>query len=343
MNQALELARSALGTTAPNPSVGCIIVKNGIIVGQGVTQKGGRPHAETVALTQAGRHAKNATLYVTLEPCCHTGATPPCTNAIIEAGIKQVVIATKDPFARVNGKGIIALQDAGIKVTYGILEKEATILNAGFFTAQTKKRPWITAKIAMSLDGKIATKSGHSKWITNEQSRQYAHQLRASHDAILVGIGTVLADDPLLTCRLPNVQHNPIRIVLDSQLRIPLNSQLVHTASSTPCWIYSQKNEPRGQAVILPYPTDHSINSIASDLATRGITRLLIEGGSKIFTAFLQAGLIDELICIRAPIIIGNDGVPAFNMQNNRLIEHCHKFSFNQTFTLGGDIVEIYS
>lgn len=344
MTHALGLAHKALGTTAPNPAVGCVIVKHNQIVGQGHTQKHGRPHAETVALAQAGSLAHDATAYITLEPCCHQGQTPPCTDALIQAGISKVVIATTDPYAKVNGKGIETLKKAGVEIIYGICEEEAYRLNIGFFTVQYKSRPFITLKLATSLDGRIATHNGKSKWITNEQSRHYAHLLRAQHDALLVGINTVLTDNPLLTCRIEGMEHkSPIRVVLDSQLRTPEDSQVIQTSHDVPCWIYSQKQGTLGAAEIMHRPEEElNPHAIVKDLAAKGITRLLVEGGSKIATSFVKENLVDELIWIKAPILIGSDGIPAIGQLNLHSVGSCPHFTRVSSEQFGSDTVEVY-
>src|SRR5882724_5724649 len=241
MRHALRLAARALGHVAPNPAVGCVIVADdGCIVGRGQTQAGGRPHAETVALSQAGKLARGATAYVTLEPCAHHGQTPPCADALVAAGIARVVGATIDPDARVAGTGFARLESAGVKVTRGVLEAEARALNLGFFRRVTEGRPLVALKIAQSADGYVADAQGNSRWITSEAARRHGHLLRARHDAILVGVGTVLADDPALTCRLPGLEHrSPLRIVLDSHLRMPLTSKLVRTARDHPTIIFT--------------------------------------------------------------------------------------------------------
>lgn len=345
MEKALRLAQTALGKTAPNPAVGCIIAKNGIIVGQGTTQAGGVPHAEIIALDAAGKNAKEATMYVTLEPCCHQGKSPPCTDTIIQAGIKQVYIATLDPFSKVNGQGIARLKDAGIEVNIGICEPEALQLNEGFFSVIKKKRPFITLKLATSLDSKIATSSRKSQWITGEKARAYVHDLRGTHDAILVGIGTVLTDNPLLTCRSNTTSHpHLVRVVLDSWLRTPPTSKLVQTAEQSPCWIYSRKDGELGHATIIssPDPNHLTPQHIAEDLANRGITRLLIEGGSKVATSFLKAGLVDNLTWIRAPILIGNDGLDALGPLSVLELSQAPSFIRDHSFMLDNDSVEIY-
>jgi diaminohydroxyphosphoribosylaminopyrimidine deaminase / 5-amino-6-(5-phosphoribosylamino)uracil reductase len=242
MRTALSLARRQLGQAWPNPSVGAVIIKNGDMIGQAATARGGRPHAETIAITQAGDHARGATLYVSLEPCAHQGQTPPCTQAIIDAGITCVVVACRDPNPKVNGEGIAQLKAAGIDVIEDVCHAEATDINRGFFSVITRGRPFISLKIATSQDGKITNAASKSKWITSEAARQHGHLLRSQYDAIATGIGTVLADDPLLTCRLPGMEDkSPVRIVFDSQLRLPPTSKLVQTAAQVPVWVFTNE------------------------------------------------------------------------------------------------------
>src|SRR5580700_4659831 len=227
MRTALGLARRGLGNTWPNPAVGCVIVKDGRVVGRGWTQKGGRPHAETEALARAGKGAKGATAYVSLEPCSHHGKTPPCAEALIAAGVSRVVAAVEDPDPRVSGRGIARLRAAGIAVEAGLCAAEAAELNAGFFCRVAQGRPLVTLKLAASLDGRIATPTGKSRWITGPAARERAHLLRAAHDAVLIGTGTALADDPQLTCRLPGLEaRSPVRIVIDRTLRLPATLRL---------------------------------------------------------------------------------------------------------------------
>ena len=232
MLKALALAEKGLGNVAPNPAVGCIIVKGGEIVGEGYTQKGGRPHAETVALESAGDKAKGATVYVSFEPCAHHGETPPCAEALIAAGVTRVVVAITDPDERVSGRGIAMLEEAGIDVAVGECAEEAMWLNNGFIKSKTEQRPHFTLKVASSLDGHIASSSGESQWITGEEARSAGHMLRASHDAILVGIETVIDDDPRLDCRVAGFEDlSPVRIILDGRARMPLDSELVKSAN----------------------------------------------------------------------------------------------------------------
>jgi len=321
MQRALALARTSLGQAWPNPAVGAVIVKNNEIIGEGATAKGGRPHAETVALAQAGGAARGATLYVTLEPCSHHGKTPPCTDAIIKAGITECVIACRDPNPQVNGQGIAQLQAASIKVTENICEQEARELNRGFFSVIEKHCPYIALKIATSKDGKIAAGAGIRTDITGEEARLHAQYLRAEFDAILTGIGTVLADDPLLTVRIPGMeQRSPVRVLLDSQARLPAHSKLRQTEKDVPVWTYTRHDD------------------VIADLTARGITRLLIEGGQGINTHFLQSGLVDRIYLYQSPHIIGPQGLDA-------VLGGLQLTSWQQTgdvIKLGKDICTIY-
>ena len=325
MQIALRLARRNLGQTWPNPSVGAIIVKDGQIIGQGITAKGGRPHAETQALEQAGEKAKGATLYVTLEPCCHQGQTPPCTDAIIKAGISTVVVACKDPNPLISGLGMELLHQAGITVIEKIGEAEALEINRGFFSVITKKRPYIALKLATSLDGKIATATGASKWITSEKSRFQAQLLRSQYDAIATGIGTVLADDPQLTCRLPGLEgRSPVRVVFDRQGRLSKDSKLMKTKDQWPVW---EMASPLSEAM--------------EDLANRGITRLLVEAGAKLSTAFLQSGLVDRIYWFRAPLMIGNDGLAAIGDGFTPVLEELKRWQTIKQSALQPDTLDI--
>ncbi|HXJ01016.1 MAG TPA: bifunctional diaminohydroxyphosphoribosylaminopyrimidine deaminase/5-amino-6-(5-phosphoribosylamino)uracil reductase RibD [Micropepsaceae bacterium] len=322
MRHALRLAERGLGDVAPNPSVGCVIVsRDGRVVGRGWTQTGGRPHAETVALAQAGEQARGACVYVTLEPCAHHGQTPPCANALIAAGVSRVVGAISDPDPRVAGAGFARLENAGIEVTRGVLEAEAGALNHGFFKRVTEGRPMVALKIAQSADGYVADAHGNSKWITGERARAHGHLMRAKHDAILVGLGTVLADDPALTCRLPGLEsRSPTRIVLDSKLQIPAGSQLVRTAKERPVIVFTTAKDG-GEALSA---TGVQIERVAADkegrpdvavvlqtLGNRGLTRVLVEGGPAIHAAFLKRNLADMIHIYRAPLLIGEGGRPA--------------------------------
>jgi diaminohydroxyphosphoribosylaminopyrimidine deaminase / 5-amino-6-(5-phosphoribosylamino)uracil reductase len=324
MRVALVLARRGLGETAPNPSVGCIIVKNTHVVGRGHTAPGGRPHAEVLALKMAGEAAYGATAYVTLEPCAHVDKiSPPCTNALIEAGIKRVVIGAVDPNPKVNGVGIQRLREAGVQVSENILETECLAVISGFMMTITKRRPLIRLKLASTLDGKIATSSSESKWITGEASRRAAHAMRGRHDAIMVGVGTVLTDDPDLTCRLDGFRTAPlIRIVIDSHLRTPLMSRLVRTAGEHPLWLLHRNGaDPRRKQALeqagvklIELPASPAGVDLAvgmEKLEKAGLTRILAEGGGTLAAGLLRANLVDRLAWFHAPGIIGGDGWPA--------------------------------
>lgn len=325
MRTALTLARRGLGMVAPNPAVGCVIIDSGgHVAGRGWTAVGGRPHAETLALKQAAGKAKGGTAYVSFEPCSHKGETPPCAKALIKSGIGRVVIGCGDPDPRVSGNGVSMLEAAGIEVTEGVLEAEALALNAGFITKIKLGRPLFTLKAATSLDGRIATRTGDSQWITGDAARLTAHMLRARHDAVMVGIGTALADDPSLTCRLGGMESfSPVRIVADSSLRLPPTSFLVTTAKQYPTWIIcspdadkktSNALEENGVTVINVEKNQSgrpSPAAMAKALGERGLTRVLIEGGGKLAGEFLAAGLVDQLAWYHAPMLIGGDGVAA--------------------------------
>ena len=327
MRTALQLAQRNLGITWPNPSVGALIVRDGQIIAQGITAKGGRPHAETQALKDAGEKARGATMYVTLEPCSHQGQTPPCTHAIIDAGIRTVIISCKDTNPLVSGKGIALLHAAGIEIIEGVCEKEARALNQGFFSVVEKKRPFISLKLATSLDGKMATKTGESKWITGEKARQYGHMLRSRYDAIVTGIGTILADDPHLTCRLPGLEdRSPVRVVFDRHNRLPKQSNLAKTAQQVPVWIESAADLP----------------SAVAHLTEQGITRLLVEAGPTLSTAFLQSGLVDRMYWFRAPVVIGEDGLAAADKGFSSVLSELNRWQPVELLLLQPDLLEIY-
>jgi len=322
MARALEIASLARGKTSPNPLVGAVVVRDGVVVGEGYHLKAGAPHAEVHALRQAGERARGATLYVTLEPCCHYGKTPPCTGGIIKAGVTRVVVAVADPNPRVSGRGIQVLRQAGIAVETGVLEAEARRLNEAFFKHITSGHPFVTLKAAMSLDGKIATSSGESKWITGPESRSLVQRLRLENDAVLVGIGTVLADDPLLTVRLPGEDRKPLRVVADSSLRIPLESRLVQTARDHPTVVAGVEERcPAARREMLigrgvevwELPEAHGmvdIRALLHALGSRDVVGLLLEGGSTLNASFLEAGAVDKYVFFVAPMIIGGSTAP---------------------------------
>jgi diaminohydroxyphosphoribosylaminopyrimidine deaminase/5-amino-6-(5-phosphoribosylamino)uracil reductase len=324
MRAALALARRGLGSTWPNPSVGCIIVQGGHVVGRGWTGRGGRPHGETEALRRAGAAARGATAYVTLEPCSHWGKTPPCAQALIKAGLRRVVVALDDADPRVAGSGIEAIRKSGIAIEVGLCAAEAAELNAGFLQRVRLGRPLVTLKLATSLDGRIATAAGESRWITGPAARERAHLLRATHDAILVGTDTALADDPELTCRLPGLAgRSPLRVVLDRHLRIAPAARLILSARQVPTWIVTlassdsarqEQLRNAGIDIITAQPDAAGMVDLVAllgNLGRRGVTRLLVEGGGRLAAALLRAGLVDRLVWFHAPVLLGGDGVPA--------------------------------
>ncbi len=363
MQVALGLARRGLGNTCPNPTVGCIIVRpdlNNRIVGRGWTQKGGRPHAETVAIEQAGDLAKGATAYVTLEPCCHHGETPPCSEALINAGINRAVIAIEDPDPRVSGQGIAALENAGVEVVTDVYEVEAGYINAGFISRNLRKRPYVTLKCATTLDGHIATSNGDSQWITGPEARAMGHSLRAGHDAILTGIGTVLADNPQLTCRLPGCDdRSPVRVILDANLSVMPDHAIVQSASpDRPVWIFtSRESDPPDHAEALKQKDGVRIVAspvlendtgkldpafVCSCLAEEGINRLLVESGGAVAASFLQGGLVDEIAWFRAASIIGGDGMPAIGSLGVETLDASLDLIRISARQVGEDVMETY-
>jgi diaminohydroxyphosphoribosylaminopyrimidine deaminase/5-amino-6-(5-phosphoribosylamino)uracil reductase len=355
MQAALALAHRGLGAVWPNPSVGCVIVKDGHVVGRGSTRPGGRPHGETEALTRAGPASRGATAYVTLEPCSHWGKTPPCADALIAAGLRRVVIALEDPDPRVAGAGIERLRAAGIAVEVGLCAAKAAELNAGFLQRVRLGRPLVTLKLATSLDGRIATAAGESRWITGPPARERAHLLRATHDAILVGTATVLADDPQLTCRLPGLAaRSPVRVVLDRQLRIPPSARLIAEARQVPTWVVTlasadpdrQKALAEAGALVIAAEPD-ATGLIGLDIALRllgdrGLTRLLVEGGGRLAAALLRAGLVDRLVWLHAPILLGGDGVPAVAELNFIALTEAPGFERLSSETVGEDVLTVF-
>lgn len=348
MNAALELARRGLGRVWPNPAVGCVLAKSGQIIGSGWTGNGGRPHAEFEALKMASGAALGATAYVTLEPCAHEGETPSCARLLAEAGVRKVIIALPDPDPRTSGRGIRMLENAGVPVTQGLFEEEARTLNRGFFLKTEAGRPFVAMKVAASADGKIAAEENVETLITGEEAHTFSHQLRASFDAILVGIGTVLADDPDLTCRLPGLEDaSPVRIVLDTDLRIPEDSRLVTSAREVPLWVITQGHGfplkfSRKGVKILPVSDIRNIKEVIELFAKKGITRLLVEGGAAVNTSFYESGLVDQVNWIQAPHMnIGASGVPAFRGLDIQSASDLEGFRMTERHDLGHDIVEI--
>ena len=350
MKLALDLAASAKGKTNPNPIVGAVIVKDGVIAGTGLHRKAGEPHAEVHAFKMAGEYAKGGTLYVTLEPCSHYGKTPPCANLVKESGIKRVVVAMEDPNPEVAGRGIALLKEAGIEVEVGILEKEARRLNERFIHNMTTGRPFVLSKFAMTLDGKLATHTGHSKWITGEESRHSVHLLRNEVDAILVGIGTVLADNPSLTTRLPEGGgKNPVRIILDSELRVPMDAHVLHVEEARTV-IVTQENaslekiaslSERGVEFIMVPKTEAGLDLevLMDELYKKGITDVLLEGGSEVNASFLRAGLIDKYVIYVAPKLLGGrNSLTPFSGDDVERMDEAMDVSISHVDTFGEDI-----
>ncbi|MGN7438316.1 MAG: bifunctional diaminohydroxyphosphoribosylaminopyrimidine deaminase/5-amino-6-(5-phosphoribosylamino)uracil reductase RibD [Alcanivorax sp.] len=347
MRSAIALARRGVGRTAPNPSVGCVVVRDDVVISRARTNDLGRPHAEFLALEALENNAEGATLYVTLEPCTHHGATPPCVDAIIKAKVSRVVIGALDLNPQVAGKSTAILQEAGIEVTSGVLSEECTAINEGFFSTIEKGRPFVTLKTACSLDGKIALKNGESQWITGDLARRHAHFLRSKHDAVMVGVGTVLKDNPMLTTRLDGVDHNPVRVVLDSKLKTPPDSILVKSAYAIRLFIFHAEqsdNEPLFIAggVHLHQCNPHDLAEVLGLLAKQGITRILVEGGAEVHASFLSAGLCDELVVYRAPTILGDDSKGAMPDLNIERLNDRYDFECIERRALGDDMLERY-
>ena len=350
MQLALEEALKAEGNTSPNPMVGCVLVNaEGELVAKGYHHKAGEPHAEVMALREAGKAAVGCTAYVTLEPCSHFGKTGPCCRALFAAGIKKVVVACGDPNPKVAGKGLRYLEDMGVEVITGVCEKEALRLNERFFTWITKRRPFITLKYAMTLDGKIATSTGDSKWITGEEARTYAHRLRKQHDAVLVGIGTVLADDPEMTTRMVQGK-NPIRIVLDAKLQTNIMNAVLNPAAPTIIVTSLEADEdkaalfsvlPNVEILRLPFENGRvDIKLLIEELAAREITSLLVEGGSSVLGAFKDAGLADRICAFVAPKLLGGrDSLTAVGGTGCELMQDAWSLQEVEYKQLGQDLL----
>jgi len=355
MRGALALARRGLGSVWPNPAVGCVISNQGQVVGRGWTQPGGRPHGETEALRRAGEAARGAVSYVSLEPCCHWGKTPPCVDALVTAGVRRAVVALEDPDPRVAGEGLRRLRAAGLDVEVGLCAEEAAEVNAGFLSRLRLGRPLVTLKFATSLDGRIATASGESQWISGPPARERAHALRASHDAIMVGTGTVVADDPQLTCRLPGLDHrSPVRVVIDRHLRIPPAARLIADARRIPTWVLTLRSaDPARRAGFLAKGV--TLIDVDADLegqvdlavalkalGERGITRLLVEGGAGLAAAFFRARLVDRLVWVHAPLALGGDGIPAIAGLDLAALSDAPAFERLSTETIGDDVLTTF-
>jgi len=357
MDAALGLAQRGLGRVWPNPSVGCVLVAGGRVVGRGWTQPGGRPHGETEALRRAGEAARGATAYVSLEPCNHWGKTPPCTEALIGAGVSRAVVALEDPDPRVSGGGLARLRACGIDVVTGVGASVAAETNAGFFLRIREGRPLVALKTATTLDGRIATASGESRWITGEAARARAHALRATYDAVLVGSETAVVDDPDLTCRLPGLEdRSPVRVVLDSGLRIPLTARVVRTATDVPTWIVCRADADPARAAALESAGVRLVRvaevgaggrpdlaAALGALGALGLTRVLVEGGGIIGAALLSAGLVDRLYWFRAAMVIGGDGRPVSGPLGLGSLAAAPRFRRLAVETVGDDALETFA
>jgi diaminohydroxyphosphoribosylaminopyrimidine deaminase/5-amino-6-(5-phosphoribosylamino)uracil reductase len=356
MRSALALARRSLGRTWPNPAVGCVIVRDGRVIARGRTREGGRPHAEADAIAHAGESLKGATVYVTLEPCAHHGRTPPCADALVAAGVARVVSALEDPDPRVKGLGHARLEAAGIAVEVGEGASQAAKINAGFLLRVKEGRPLFHLKLASSLDGRIATATGESKWITGEAARADGQRLRATHDAILIGAGTAAADDPELTCRLPGLaRRSPIRIVLDSKARLASGSKLAATARLVQVWVLCTPAAPAAsrktlqeagvEVVEVAAGGDGRVDvaAAAQALGARGLTRVLLEGGGQVAAAFLKAGLVDRISSYRAGLVLGGDGRSAVGELGFNRLDFAPRFNLDSARSLAGDTLETWT
>jgi diaminohydroxyphosphoribosylaminopyrimidine deaminase/5-amino-6-(5-phosphoribosylamino)uracil reductase len=345
MARALTLARRGLTSTDPNPRVGCVLVKDGTLVGEGWHARAGEAHAEVIALDAAGEWARGATAYVTLEPCCHHGRTPPCTDALLNAGITRLVAAMSDPNPQVAGKGLAILRDAGVAVECGLLEAEARALNPGFIQRMTTGRPWVRVKLAMSLDGRTALASGESQWLTGEAARQDVQRLRARASAILTGIGTVLADDPSLNVRLPEAERQPLRVILDTKLRTPPTARTLRLPGSV--LIFTAVADPVKQAplqlagaeiVVTPCADgDLNLHAIMAELARRECNEIHVECGPTLAGALLQAGLVDEIVIYVAPLLLGDKARGLFQLPELTKMQERRELEILETRAVGKD------
>ncbi|QDY70225.1 bifunctional diaminohydroxyphosphoribosylaminopyrimidine deaminase/5-amino-6-(5-phosphoribosylamino)uracil reductase RibD [Qingshengfaniella alkalisoli] len=350
MQLALSLGARGLGNTWPNPAVGCVIVRDDRIVGRGWTQPGGRPHAEVVALSQAGAAAKGATAYVTLEPCSHHGKSPPCADALIAAGIARVVVALTDPDPRVDGGGLAGLRHAGIDVVTGVCEDAARRSHSGFLSRVQQGRPMLSQKLASSFDGRIATGAGESQWITGPDARRVVHGMRARHDAVLIGGATARADDPELTVRGQGAVRQPVRVVLSRGLDLPVESRLVRNLDHAQLWLVHghtvgdakvQSWEALGARClpVLGTSTGLDVLAVMKALAEQGLTRVFSESGGTLTASLLRAGLVDELIGFSAGLVIGADGRPSIGDMSLKRLADAPRFDLQESRVIGGDVM----
>lgn len=353
MALALALGRRGMGRVWPNPAVGCVLVREGRIVGRGWTADGGRPHAETVALAQAGAAARGATAYVTLEPCAHHGRTPPCAEALVAAGVARVVVAADDPDPRVAGRGLARLQAAGIVVETGVCAAEARADHAGFLSRVTAGRPVVTLKLATSLDGRIATASGESQWITGPEARRAVHMMRARHDAVMVGAGTARADDPALTVRGLGIERQPVRVVVSRRLDLPRGGLLARSARTVPLWLCHGSDADPGAvaewealgATCLACATEGRQVAPAAALAAlgrAGLTRVFCEGGGALAASLLGAGLVERIALFSAGLAIGAEGRPALAAMGLDRLSEAPRFALRDARALGPDLLQVW-
>lgn len=345
MADALRLAESGLYSTTPNPRVGCVVVNNGIVVGTGWHRRAGEAHAEVLALREAGDLARNATVYVSLEPCSHFGRTPPCADALIAAGVKRVVAAMRDPNPHVSGQGLARLQAAGIAVSSGLLEDQAAQLNIGFIQRMTHNRPWLRIKTASSLDGKIALANGESKWITGAAARLDVHRWRARSCAIMTGIGTILADNPQLTVRDIETPRQPLRIIVDSRLQTPADARILQTAGVIIAYVQGdserQQQLTRAGAELLQVPADEgrvNLTALMTLLAQRGINEILTEAGAGLNTGLIAAGLADEWLMYLAPTLLGATALDLFSLPAPANMEQRQSLRIGDLRQIGRDL-----
>lgn len=353
MALALSLGRRGHGQVWPNPAVGCVIVKAGQIVGRGWTQPGGRPHAETQALAQAMSKARDADVYVTLEPCAHHGKTPPCAEALIEAGVAKVYVATMDPDPRVNGAGVAMLQAAGVEVQTGLLEAQALVDNAGFFERVERDMPFVTLKLASSFDGRIATGTGESKWITGSTARRVVHAMRARHDAVMVGGGTARKDDPALTVRDLGIREQPARVVVSRRLDLPLMSVLARTAKEVPvilCHGHDADAElmrtwsELGATLLACQSQAGQLepSDVLRQLGRHGLTRVFCEGGSALAASLIEADLVDELVSFQAGLAIGAEGLPSIGALGLSQLAQAQRYRLVDVRSVGADTMQVW-
>ncbi len=350
MALAISLGRRGLGQCGPSPSVGCVIVRDGRIVGRGRTGLTGIPHAETQALKQAGDLAQGATAYVSLEPCAHQGRTPPCANALVDAKVARVVIGAGDPNPQVNGQGVEILKAAGISVTGGVLEAQANALHAGFFKRITQEMPWVTLKLASSFDGRIATATGESKWITGPDARRLVHGMRANHDAVMVGGGTARADDPSLNVRDMGEVPQPVRVVISRKLDIPQSGKLAETAQDIPVWICHGPDAPQelrdawaglGAKLLECRLAGQQVDPVSAleALGEQGLTRVFCEGGGALAASLLAADMVDELVGFTAGLALGAEGQPSIGALGNHRLAEAKRFKLAETRAVGNDVL----